>query len=98
MHISDHLEKKLRATTLALLVIWAVLAIVPLFSIHPKGMIPSPIPNTTMDSDGEIRLTPANGCGPFAHVENHSKYGPLCVQNEGRWETSSGVSGKSCGF
>ncbi|MDH0341981.1 hypothetical protein [Chromobacterium haemolyticum] len=89
MDISNHMEKKLRAATLALLVMWAVLVLLPIFT-HPIGsMTPSPIPNTTMDSDGVIRLTPEKGCGPYAHVENHPGYGLLCVQNEGRWDSTA---------
>lgn len=83
------LGMKLLTAMLALLVLWTFLAILPIF-IHPKGMTPSPIPNTTMDSDGVIRLTPEKGCGPFAHVVNHPGQGLLCVQNAGRWDTSSG--------
>lgn len=59
-----------------------------ILSIHQKTRTSSPIPNTTMDSDGVIRLNPQNGCGPFAHVENHPVYGQLCVQNEGSWKVA----------
>jgi hypothetical protein len=37
-----------------------------------------------MGSDGTIRQIPPY-CGPNAHVENNSKYGALCVQNESTW-------------
>lgn len=58
-------------------------------TINQKTRPSSPIPNTTMDSDGVIRLNPQNGCGPFAHVENHPVYGQLCVQNDGSWNVAT---------
>ena len=60
-----------------------------IMSIHQKSGTSSPIPNTTMDSDGESRLNPKNGCGPFAHVENHPEYGLLCIQDEGSWKVTT---------
>jgi len=90
MNIPDRLEKQLLIATLALLAVWAAVATVPLMSSSPHGMQPSPIPNTTMDSDGVIRLTPEKGCGPQAHVEKHPVYGALCIQDESRWVVAAG--------
>lgn len=55
----------------------------------------SPIPNTTRDKDGVIRLNPTNGCGPNAHVEVHPKYGQLCIQNGGGWKTANPATAKA---
>ncbi len=38
-------------------------------------------------ADGVIRQVPPD-CGPLAHVENHPEFGPLCIQNEGKWTTA----------
>lgn len=90
MHITDRQEKKLRAVSLVLLLSLAIAAALPMLNIQGirKEVVSSPIPNTARDVDGVIRLIPEKGCGPLAHVENHPKYGRLCVQ-EGRWQVST---------
>lgn len=84
-----------QTATLALLVLWIVLVALVSITVPTKNRDFSPIPNTTMDKDGVIRLNPQNGCGPLAHVENYPDIGPLCVQNEGSWKVSSGASSAS---
>lgn len=79
-------ERILIAVATVMLAMWAVLLLFISQTIYRKpASLVSPIPNTTMSPDGVIRLTPKNGCGPFAHVENHPVYGDLCVQNDGQW-------------
>ncbi len=43
--------------------------------------------NGIRDTDGVIHFIPPY-CGPNAHVENHPKYGQLCIQDEGSWKVA----------
>lgn len=89
MNVSARLEKLLWASILAsLIVLGFVTVVIPFSSIHLARTPYSPIPNTTVGSDGVIKLTPEKGCGPYARVEHHLGYGPLCV-HDGRWAISS---------
>lgn len=80
--LRDHIALTMIVASIAITVVFQIL------TIQQKTRTSSPIPNTTMDSDGVIRLNPQNGCGPFAHVENDPKYGQLCIQNEGSWKVA----------
>lgn len=84
---------RVRQAFVVLLALWMTTVLSPLLlaPVYKSQQHTSPISNTTMNADGSIDLNPQNGCGPFAHVEDHPPYGALCVL-EARWEVAQEVA------
>lgn len=77
-------------------IVFCLLCILAFAAVAEESAIAtSPIPNTTRDKDGVIRLNPTNGCGPNAHVETHPKHGQLCIQNGGTWKKTTPATAKA---